>query len=1684
MWQGMIKIFFISFLCAQCALGSADRWSFIGTWNPHSLVTAYRLDEVSTVLRNVGMIAYPGTGARAWQGEAHHAARAAFHHTIHFGWERSRLVTKACGCAVMLNKTWFAKKDIRRIIAAPEGLRGRGGVVYVSSGTVMIAMMVLYFPPKPSKEGSSLAYRHTCEKLLMWAKGEYLRIPQRYTPVICMDLNSGLRARPDSEAVGPFGADGENKCGQAVHEWLDLVGLVAINTFYDCGNTFEGSAGSSQIDYMCVPSSALPLVEWTKTWRRSAQEGRSMPAVLDHIPVVMKMRMVPPIVLTPMNARWDRAKLSQATLTGDGREEFLKDIQYELETHREAFEIYESRDVTTGHSALLMEMIKRAGLRHFSQQPPRNEKLEKMNDEKWKLLKARRSILNGISAADVANNTDHGTVAAEHTVSIKAYTKTIKAHRRLAIEKKKEITELELSEAWRKRDMASVPRLSRALAGTGIGIKNRNYRANPSFSPSAAEWIQFLELPALRGGLAGEATTAPWCAAVTDERYQQLLDISEYAHPDNYDVPKEMKKSAQKDFKYAVKAIRRSKLGRYAPAWSAPAEIYKMLLNPTWINSPSEYWKRPMGIGARPVAIMSEEPNSPDPYDKNQLQHLGKYGEAAYRMFRLTVHVRRTESLPLQASLSYGFAPDKKNGKPGPAGRRLLHALCPWWRAYTRGQLLQGGTFRPPSWAFACRGRRREHLMMATKIVAWKGVHSGQPMLHKSYDATNAFACGSKDQLEQCVYDRLVEGTADDEEDDGNDIQFAAHITRSRRAALTVIIDAADERLAVKSGSGGFMGDTSEPEIFMQNYHHSVTAWATFEKRQNNGSTVINFGRFGPVDASMGAFMDDIFKMLLIPKDLIDAKEIVKLSKKNDYFLDQSLAAREYGQNRSKQDVVPALRARQLNKQVIVELKNSGCQAGYQLKHLGGWFNAVGSNANELKARIQALNRGWLMVKGFWYTQAPMRVKRLMFISLVSGAGLSGTIAMVWTVQEHRTICSSLVKKLRSLMGGAATFTEEQVRSLTSREVYRYWKLVPFALEATVQRIKAWQSVIRNPANHAHFLSVFFGVMKWENEAEHATPCSITPAGDINDNPGVHPWLAQFKRDVKIVMDHPEAEDFACAWSGDIHELLWDTDVNCYFLAFDPRSLRTAFTASVWRPPASLADAVPAERDDENTWENPLPSFACTIVGGDGTSCGAVFRTRAALIAHVTQSQGEGHGGRSIFHIITPTNECINCGTTFQNRTEAVRHIARSWHSGRCIRNNTAYPYPLKDPKDLICTVCGLGFSSYPSLRTHLGSHLPPTAAGPPVAVTEPRPPRQPAAPRGRPHAPPGLAVPPRARGNERRTVPGLVVERQRLRQPDQPDDGGGGDAGGEGPVARPRGLISSLHDWWERLQERRRPQEAEGQRRRRSRSRSCRQRRLRGEGETSTTWRSAAQRQGRQGQEADDEGQRAEGAAAAASHPGDPAHTAQSRHVGDDDQDCHPGRLEPDREGHAGREQDVRGGSSGAEGQAQAPQGPGEGGQGRQGGRGEGQRRGGQRLAGAARAGTSYDDGVRGHGRSTYGRGGRPRQQNDARGLVHGHGRRPSRLRQTLPLGELLPAGHDQDCFQRRRPGKRECAVRLVQGPGPVRRAGLGTSRVHGRGALGVDRRFEGVKAGPRRLSVLSKLYQCGCWQLRTVPR
>eukprot|EP00959_Pyramimonas_sp_CCMP1952_P022295 469091-Pyramimonas_sp.AAC.1 len=88
----------------------------------------------------------------------------------------------------------------------------------------------------------------------------------------------------------------------------------------------------------------------------------------------------------------------------------------------------------------------------------------------------------------------------------------------------------------------------------------------------------------------------------------------------------------------AVKALRRTKIGKFAPPWSAPSEIFKMIVDPGWLSSPTLYARLPWGVGARRPLVMEEEPRAPDPYARLQLRHLEALGEGRHRLYRLVLH--------------------------------------------------------------------------------------------------------------------------------------------------------------------------------------------------------------------------------------------------------------------------------------------------------------------------------------------------------------------------------------------------------------------------------------------------------------------------------------------------------------------------------------------------------------------------------------------------------------------------------------------------------------------------------------------------------------------------------------------------------------------------------------------------------------------------------------------------------------------------------------------------------------------------------------------------------------------------------------------------------------------------------------------------------------------------------------
>ena len=65
-----------------------------------------------------------------------------------------------------------------------------------------------------------------------------------------------------------IGGVDEGEAGGYLYELLHAYGLCAVNSFYDSGPTFFRSDGAAaKDDYICIPQSLLPKVEWCEVLR-------------------------------------------------------------------------------------------------------------------------------------------------------------------------------------------------------------------------------------------------------------------------------------------------------------------------------------------------------------------------------------------------------------------------------------------------------------------------------------------------------------------------------------------------------------------------------------------------------------------------------------------------------------------------------------------------------------------------------------------------------------------------------------------------------------------------------------------------------------------------------------------------------------------------------------------------------------------------------------------------------------------------------------------------------------------------------------------------------------------------------------------------------------------------------------------------------------------------------------------------------------------------------------------------------------------------------------------------------------------------------------------------------------------------------------------------------------------------
>ena len=287
----------------------------------------------------------------------------------------------------------------------------------------------------------------------------------------------------------------------------------------------------------------------------------------------------------------------------------------------------------------------------------------------------------------------------------------------------------------------------------------------------------------------------------------------------------------------------------------------------------------------------------------------------------------------------------------------------------------------------------------------------------------------------------------------------------------------------------------------------------------------------------------------------------------------------------------------------------------------------------------------------------PDKIKRTLFCGAVCGAALTGLTALLLHGRDYLRLQRCLEKKLRALMLGTASWKgPDHVRTPSSRQVWKRWRLAPPAYELCVQRLRWYQSIAREPARHAHLLCCWFGRMHFESHDTLIERLRLHREGNG--------YAKRVLGDLQTLAFVPErAEQVANVELefGDVFRL--GSKLNEWFLSLDLRQFRAAFFTQTVAPcRVELSDD---EGDDDLEGENG--NYICTLLDEDGWECGQRWPTARALAAHPRHTQGGTYGEPMGVASLVVTNQCFWCGSTHASIETTSKHKAAAKKHNRCV---------------------------------------------------------------------------------------------------------------------------------------------------------------------------------------------------------------------------------------------------------------------------------------------------------------------------------------------------------------------------------------------------------------------------------
>lgn len=381
---------------------------------------------------------------------------------------------------------------------------------------------------------------------------------------------------------------------------------------------------------------------------------------------------------------------------------------------------------------------------------------------------------------------------------------------------------------------------------------------------------------------------------------------------------------------------------------------------------------------------------------------------------RLMAHVRRVGRAPAAAHRSQGFALPKHNQKHGAPAWRLLQNGCPFWK-HMYGMWLDRSLHRRrlfwPSYMHGfLRGRRREDAILSQFVMSERASKVGVPFVTVYHDMTNAFPSMSQPALLEAL-PQVVE-----------EPECAFFAQRLDNAVCGAALGDS-ESLEFIPGSGAPPGTAEAPILFAKAFQPVITPWNLELAQDTRPFRVRRAFTARVIDGSLNLFADEICRKLPIITGT--AAEATTQEE-----LDCRIATVQLQQNHSKVMVVPALRSGRQNR-ILAEPGRVKRQVVPTARYLGArlaWNNNLWV---ELQFRVEAAVKNWYAYRRVLVSQAPRRLRRLMFLMIVQSSLLSGLEAFPLRDRHCKILDTQLSRRPRSMLRGQATVWEGRSHPVT-----------------------------------------------------------------------------------------------------------------------------------------------------------------------------------------------------------------------------------------------------------------------------------------------------------------------------------------------------------------------------------------------------------------------------------------------------------------------------------------------------------------------------------------------------------------------------------------------------------------------------------------------------------------------------